>query len=300
QLSYLFSSMFIFWVIAGGVFQFNLSWQPDTARVLMLPVRVPRAYLAKVLLGLLGPWLIVILPPIVWISYRQAGRPIDFIAAIIGVVLFAILANQLTSIASYFKVQSSGRALYLLGLFAAFFAVNLFVMATIRAKSMGDPSLLNKLVHPLKSAANISLWHWLPGAILARIQLAALHHSLSSIVFYDGVLCLLVIAAGFVEIRTIRVAFQERRLQFGRVGRKLLCCLFTFAGNSPVRALMIKEFAALTEMRSVRLLLLFLSTYLPIFVVVVPPPNVFFLEAMYTLPVMIFSVVKGNLLGADY
>jgi hypothetical protein len=300
RLCYLFSSMFLFWVIGGGLFQFNLSWQPDMGKVLMLPVKLTSAYVAKVLLGLLGPWLIVFLPPLVWVSYREGGRSIYVVPAIVSIGLFAILSNQVTSIVSFFKVKYTGRALYVLGLFLAFFAVNLVILAAIRAKSMGDTGLLDKLLGRLNLVGRISLWHWLPGTILARIQLAAHSQSLPGIALNAGILLLIIAAAALLEIWTIRISHQQRHPQAAPAGRRFVAALFQLAGNNPKRALMIREFTALTEMRTVRVLLLFLATYLPIFLVLIPPPNVFFVEAMITLPVMIFSAIKGNLLGPDY
>jgi len=299
-LTYLFSSIFLFWTVAGGVFSVHLSWQIDWPRAVRLPRGPRRLYAIKIAFGLLGPWLALFFPAWLWLAWRQAAWPLGFALLVPAIMLFAVLANQITGVIALWRDRLTGGLPTTILIFCGFAVVNLMIFATLSAKVMGDTSMLMRFGEAAVWLEKFSLWQWLPGAWLAGAYRAAARHDAGAIAGWLAGLAAAVAGAAWLELAFLRRSYLAGRLVIDSAPRRSwLARLLAAAGGRPGLALLLKEMWGLVRLKSVRIMLFFVASYLPLFVIFIPLTSHYFAEALCIFTLLLFSHVKGNMLGTD-
>ena len=303
KLTSLFSSSFLLWVVAGAVFNFNVSWQVDLARVLRLPVRPSRVYAAKLIFGLVSPWLVLLFPVWVWLAWRLSASATGFLLVVIAILMFVVLTNAITGIVRLITGRVTRSWLDTLVLFLAIAVVNVFIFASLRALMMKDSSMLTRFSQALSSMLTLSLWDVLPGVIIAHAYHAAAEHNTQALLFSLLILVGAIAVAGSLELLMLKrthLAGKPFTRARATARRSLLLRGLLRFGDRPGFVLLLKELRGLLTLKVVRVMLFIFASYLPIFVVFVPPPSFIFLFIFCTFPLMIFASVKSNLLGPEY
>lgn len=303
KLTSLFSSLFLFWVVAGGVFNLNLSWQVDMARALRLPLKPFRVYAAKLVFSLFGPWLIFLFPVWLWLAWRQSAGAAAFLVVIIVILMFVVLTNAITGIVRLITGKVTAGWFYSLVLFLAFAVLNVFVFASIRAMMMKDSSILTRFSQAVSSIGSLSLWEVLPGAIIANAYQAAAERDPVGLLVSLLILAAAIGVAGLIEflmLKRTHLAGKPFTRAHATARRSTLLSGFLLLGDIPGVGLLLKELRSLLSLKVVRIMLFMFASYLPVFIVFVPPPSFLFLFMFCTFPVMLFASVKGNLLGPEY
>lgn len=302
QTTSLFSSAFLAWVIVGAVFQIHFAWQIDWAKTLRLPLRLSQVYLTKHIFGLIGPWLIIFLPAWIWLAVSQAESPAAFALLLVAIVEFVILANQATGILSYFIGDLDRSVLRILVIYGGMIILSILMFAALRAAFVQDDSILARLGRLVVSFQKLSIWEFLPGALIARAFRSAAESDLVSLAASLGLLTLAVLIGGAVELWTIRKKYLVRESRFNageRAGRSSLLGLLSLMGMGPRAALLLKDIKIFFSYKPFIYIFLFIAAYAPVFIIFVPPSKFFFVELMCIYPFFMFAHLKGNLLGPD-
>ncbi|MDX2031687.1 MAG: hypothetical protein SF339_13515 [Blastocatellia bacterium] len=303
RIASFFSYSLLAWMIAGGVFQFPLGWQIDVPRAMRLPVTPRQIYQSRLLYGLVGPWLLALLPAWLWLAWRQAASGPAFLFLLPAIALFATLCNQSAGILSLLRSRLTSGLPWMIALFCGFGLMNAVIFSAIRSAIGGDHEMLRRFGRLARALPHLPASLPLPGKIMARLYLAASAPSPGRMLVWLALLLLLVLAMAGVEAAMLRRVYWEAR-PFARTGPRgrtsWAAPAITALRGRPAAALFVKELQTLLENKSVRVLLFFFFSYLPLLVFFTPPPNYILAEVVCLLPVVVFSHIKGNLLGSEH
>ncbi|MFN0085181.1 MAG: hypothetical protein ACKVX9_07315 [Blastocatellia bacterium] len=307
RMAWFFSLSFLFWVISGGIFQFHLGWQIELPRMMRLPVSPRRIYLSKSIYGLFGPWLLVLLPAWLWMAWRQSASGLAFLLLLPALALFAILCNQAAGILSLLRNRLTSGMPWMILLFCAFGLLNTVLFALIRSRIGGDHSTIAAIGRTIRGLGRAPASMALPGELMARLHLAAGISATGRMLAWEALLLLLVLAAAGIEMAMLRrVHWKGESFASSRSNGKSknrgswLAPSMRAVRGRPEAALFLKELHALLENKSLRILLFFFFSYLPLLVFFIPPPTYALAEVLCMLPVLLFSHIKSNLLGGEH
>ena len=297
----LFTFSFLIWAVLGGIFQFHFGWPIDIARAMRLPVEPHRIYRSRLLHGLVGPWLLLLLPAWLWLAWRQAATLPAFFALLPALILFAMLCNQAAGILSLLRNRLTSGVPWSIGLFCVVALANVTIFSMIRARMLGDQEMLARLGRWTRALPQLPAALPTPGRAMAGLFLAAGVPAPGRMFAWGLLLLLLVLGLAAVEMRLLRRVYWEARpfAADRRRGSWLTPALRALRGR-PRAALFAKETATLFENRAARIITFFFASYLPVFALFAPPPNFAMALFFAVLPVVTFSFLKGNMLGSEH
>lgn len=306
-LTSIFGSIFVMWVASGTLANFHLGWHFDLRKVFRTPFRPFKVYAVKTVCGLLGPWLLAVLPLMIASSWYTVG-PLGTVVMGLGFLLFAVCANSATSIAMLLIGPLFGRIVRTTFVLMVSLAVSLVALGSVRAVVMHDHGVLTRFSH-LLAQMNIRWVEYLPaGSSLAGSLRALRDHDYTSALFFCSILLAFTMTLGLVEymmLRRVYVAGKPLLKPQGSGTQGLLplwVIVFRYVPE-PERSkacLLLREVQRLREIPSVTVLTLLNLCYCSVFVVFVPPQNVLILDIICMLPFLAFVGYKGNLLGPDW
>ena len=303
QTGAVLNSMLVLWLVFSVLGNNVLGWSTPAAEPARTPFHPILVFIIRAGCGLLGLWLVTLLPMLLFVSQAGHSSTLSLCFCSVSILCFGVQANTLGAIGSELFGRKLAGIVRPLIVFLGSLVVSISIFAAIRAGTMQDSSVLARVAH----LAQILYPSWLsslPTSMLAVKVFAAGRNgqwvAASSALAVQVVVTAVLLAAEYsFELYTsyyrgVVVSIKSEQ------GSWLSDILSTKLVTSPGLCFLLREVRSLPRIRGLALLTILFTCYCSAFIVFVPPSNVVMFEAMLTLPFVVFTGIKGNLLGPDY
>ena len=297
-LASFYSSTFLFWVVAGGVLDIHLGWQIDLRRMLHLPRSPLQVYLDKVRFGLIGPWVVLLLPGWLWLTVKRSAGPVETLLLGVLFLVLAVLSNQCAGIVSMLLDRATRGLLKGLGVFVLVAAGNLLLILSIKAAMMKESSGVALIGRYTSESSQWAMWRLLPGGIVAGAFEAAFKGDLLSLLFWMSMLATVTFLIGSFEYLLLRLTHLKCEAVDVSVAKKRRPSLIRGLAGYARLSILFKELRNLTRWKVMKVVLFIQGSSMPLMILLLPPTFMLFQVLLCTWLVL-FSMPKANLFGCD-